>query len=200
MRSPMWSRPSRPRPGSRKACRIGRARWRRCTSRAFPATWRRAAGAWPSRSCCSRSSCSCAGAPRVGRAAALRCSRPGGARRALAAGGAAVRAHGRSAQGGRGDRRGSRRAAPMQRLLMGEVGSGKTVVALYAMLQAGRARPPGRADGAHGDARRAALRDDPAPAGRRGGWGSHQSALLTGSTPAAGGATSSASSPAASCR
>jgi ATP-dependent DNA helicase RecG len=29
-----------------------------------------------------------------------------------------------------------RRAAPMQRLLMGEVGSGKTVVALYAMLQA----------------------------------------------------------------
>ena len=36
----------------------------------------------------------------------------------------------------RRDRRGSDSGAPMQRLLMGEVGSGKTVVALYAMLRA----------------------------------------------------------------
>ena len=49
----------------------------------------------------------------------------------------------------------------MQRLLMGEVGSGKTVVALYAMLRAAEARHAGGADGADRDARRAALRDDP---------------------------------------
>ena len=76
---------------------------------------------------------------------------------------AAVRADGRPAQGAR--RRStatSRAGSPMQRLLMGEVGSGKTVVALYAMLRVAEAGHAGGADGAHGDARRAALRDDPA--------------------------------------
>ena len=57
----------------------------------------------------------------------------------------------------------------MQRLLMGEVGSGKTVVALLRDAARGRARPPGGADGADRDARRAALRDDPAAARRRAG-------------------------------
>ena len=55
----------------------------------------------------------------------------------------------------------------MQRLLMGEVGSGKTVVALYAMLRAVEHGHAGGADGADRDARRAALRDAPgADAGR----------------------------------
>ena len=69
----------------------------------------------------------------------------------------------------------------MQRLLMGEVGSGKTVVALYALLRAVEHGYQGGADGADRDARRAALRDDPvADAG--GGWS--RVGLLTGSTPA----------------
>ena len=41
----------------------------------------------------------------------------------------------------------------MQRLLQGDVGSGKTVVALYALLRAVEAGPAGRADGADGDPR-----------------------------------------------
>ena len=61
------------------------------------------------------------------------------------------------------------RAEPMQRLLMGEVGSGKTVVALYAMLAGGRARLPGGADGADRDAGRAALPDGSAAARFRAG-------------------------------
>ena len=44
----------------------------------------------------------------------------------------------------------------MQRLLMGEVGAGKTVVALARDAARGRERRPGRAHGAHRDARRAA--------------------------------------------
>ena len=79
----------------------------------------------------------------------------------------------------------------MHRLLMGEVGSGKTVVALYAMLRVAEDRHAGRPDGAHGDARRAALRDDPqADRGRavrrprrQLDW-ARRSGLLTGSTPA----------------
>ena len=44
------------------------------------------------------------------------------------------------------------RPQPMNRLLQGDVGSGKTVVAVYAMLLAVAHRLPGRADGAHGSA------------------------------------------------
>ncbi len=57
--------------------------------------------------------------------------------------------------------------APMQRLLMGEVGSGKTAVALQAMLRAVESGRPGRADGAHRDAGRAAPADH-RPAARTG--------------------------------
>ncbi len=90
---------------------------------------------------------------------------------------------------------------PMQRLLMGEVGSGKTVVALYAMLRAleagfqavlmaptetlaeQHAITLDRLLGARGDAVRAADRRDPGPAAQARRW--------TGS-PAASSAWSSA--------
>ncbi len=48
---------------------------------------------------------------------------------------------------------------PMQRLLQGDVGSGKTVVALYALLRAVEEGYQGALDGADRDARRAALPD-----------------------------------------
>jgi ATP-dependent DNA helicase RecG len=47
----------------------------------------------------------------------------------------------------------------MLRLLQGDVGSGKTVVALMAMLDRGRGRRPGGADGADRDSGAPAFRD-----------------------------------------
>ncbi len=60
------------------------------------------------------------------------------------------------------------RDRPMQRLLMGEVGSGKTVVRAVRAAARGRARPPGCAHGPDRDAGRAALRDPAGSARRRG--------------------------------
>ena len=50
------------------------------------------------------------------------------------------------------------RTTPMQRLLMGEVGSGKTVVALYAMLRAVEVGQQAALMAAHRNSRRTALR------------------------------------------
>ena len=87
------------------------------------------------------------------------------------------------------------RDRPMQRLLMGEVGSGKTVVAVYAMLRAVESGAPGRADGADRDARRAALRHAAGADARRAGAGraAHRARPRRAAAP-----TCSASSPAAS--
>ena len=60
------------------------------------------------------------------------------------------------------------RGEPMQRLLMGEVGSGKTVVALLLDAAGAGSRVPGGADGADRDAGRTARRDAGKAAGRRG--------------------------------
>ena len=50
-----------------------------------------------------------------------------------------------------------KRSMPMQRLLQGDVGAGKTVVAALAALAGDRERPAGRVHGADRDPRRAAL-------------------------------------------
>jgi len=83
---------------------------------------------------------------------------------------------------------------PMQRLLMGEVGSGKTVVALYAMLravehgmQAALMAPTETLAEQHFATLQRLIGVEPVPA-----------ALLTGSTPDAAGQTSWASCRAAS--
>ena len=89
------------------------------------------------------------------------------------------------------------RARPMQRLLMGEVGSGKTVVALYALLRAvehgyqgALMAPTETLAEQHFATIQSLMPGEAVPAG-----------LLTGSTPGAAAApTCSASCPAASCR
>ena len=122
-------------PRAPSGCPTGRTRSPPRTS----ATARAAAGGSPSTSCCSTrsSSCACgASAARELRAAPL----ADAARRSRARGSdgaAAVHADRRpaSARWTRSTPT-SRPTRPMQRLLMGEVGSGKTVVALHAMLRA----------------------------------------------------------------
>ena len=111
---------------------------RRARARRTSATTRAAASGSPSRSCCCCSSRCCAAA-RCGarRPAPRRSTRPATLTRALARRLAAV--HARPTTSATRWTRSTRDLAagrPMQRLLMGEVGSGKTVVALYAMLRA----------------------------------------------------------------
>ena len=118
------------------ACRAGRTRCARCTfppSRPMP-TW--AGAGWRSTSCCSPSSrcCGAAGPASWRRARLLDGERELTARwlsdmLPFALTGDQVRA----LEAIDAD---LARSRPMQRLLMGEVGSGKTVVALYALLRA----------------------------------------------------------------
>ena len=105
----------------------------------------------PARGRCARGS---RAAPGAAAAAA------GRARRALPRG-AAVRAH-RAPGAARSPRSTatSRATRPMQRLLQGDVGSGKTVGRALRAAARGRGGAPGGADGADRDARRAALPHD----------------------------------------
>ena len=142
---------ARPRaPGRDRATRPSRCRPRCASPSGLPdraarrsprptsATTRAAGGAWPSTSCCSTSSSCCAA--RAQRRATLDAPRAGRRADADARAGATscCPSRRRATSGARWTTSTptSPRDRPMQRLLMGEVGSGKTVVALHAMLRA----------------------------------------------------------------
>ncbi len=91
------------------------------------------------------------------------------AERALAGGRAAVRPDGRPAQGDRGDRRGPGAAAGDAEAADGRGGQRQDGGGAVRDAARGRARPPGGADGADRDARRAALRHASAADRRRAG-------------------------------
>ena len=185
----------------RRLAERGRRAAQRALSRlARPRRARRATGS-RSRSCaCTRRRWRCAAAPAATARSAVAIEPTGRAGRSLARL-AAVRAH-RATSGGRSRRSTptSPAARPMQRLLMGEVGSGKTVVAVYAMLralaaghQAAMMAPTETLAEQHattlGDARSAARRSrsrcSPARPRRRGG-----ARRSTGCAPASSGSSS----------
>ena len=134
----------------------GRARRRRTSPTTRTRRPRRAAG-WRSRSCSCSSSRSAAAAARAARRRRAAPLEPTGELvepwlRALPFELDRRPARRRSS----GSTATWRSERPMQRLLMGEVGSGKTVRRPGRDAARGRERPPGGADGAHRDARRAA--------------------------------------------
>ncbi len=146
------------RAAARPAARAGRCR----TSPAIRTTRTTRDAGWRSRSCCSLQ-LALLRRRRLRRRAQTRrrARRRAGAERALAGDDAAVRADGRPAPGDRGDRRrsggGDADAAAADGRGRLRQDGGRAVRAAAR----GRARLPGGADGAHRDAGRAALRNDP---------------------------------------